>query len=60
MIIIIFFYMTNVKQPNLTAYAEEEFVDQAAEMETCSTLENDKSAKKHVRLYIRLSLYNCY
>ncbi len=33
-----------VKQPKLTAYAEEEFVDRAAEMKASSKLVNDNSA----------------
>ncbi len=34
----------NFKQPRLTANAEEEFVDRAAEMKTRSKLVNDNSA----------------
>ncbi len=34
----------NVKQPKLTLYAEEQFVDRAAEMEMRATLVNDNSA----------------
>ncbi len=46
------FSQMNVKQHKWTAYAEEEFVDRAAEMEMCTMLINDNSVTQHASDFI--------